>query len=445
MEKLKCASFFAGVGGIDLGFEQTGSFESVYANEMDSNAVKTYEQNFDIKVDCRDINNVKSEEIPDFDVMMGGFPCLTGDTLILTKEGHKHLIDIKIGDMVLSHDNEYHEVVNFFDQGIKPTYKIKVGEIEIRATGNHRFYAIRNPISEPEWLSIEDMIGRKSCMVASFARLFPRSLCRNEPNDIIWQHVISIEPYKEEHVYDIEVKDTHSFISNGIITHNCQPFSISGYREGFSDKKGRGELFFQLERIFNEKKPKVIFLENVKNLVSHDNGNTFRVILNCLRSAGYHVKYQVMNAMHYGNIPQNRERIFIVAFLDEEAYKSFNFPDPIPLTTKSANLIDFTNKEDDKYYYDESKCSFYDKLKEGMTNMDTFYQWRRVYVRENKSKVCPTLTANMGTGGHNVPLILTEHGIRKLTPKECFLLQGYPEDYFDEANPYWVNFFKSRE
>lgn len=283
MEKLKCASFFAGVGGIDLGFEQSGAFEPVYANEMDANAVKTYEQNFDIKVDCRDINNVKSEGIPDFDVMLAGFP--------------------------------------------------------------------------------------------------------------------------------------------------CQPFSISGYREGFNDKKGRGELFFQLERIFNEKKPKVIFLENVKNLVSHDNGNTFRVILDCLRSAGYHVKYQVMNAMHYGNIPQNRERIFIVAFLDEEAYKSFNFPDPIPLTTKSTDLIDFTNKQDDKFYYDESKCSFYDKLKEGMTNMDTFYQWRRVYVRENKSKVCPTLTANMGTGGHNVPLILTEHGIRKLTPKECFLLQGYPEDY----------------
>ena len=64
-----------------------------------------------------------------------------------------------------------------------------------------------------------------------------------------------------------------------------------------------------------------------------------------------------------------------------------------------------------------------------MTKMDTVYQWRRVYVRENKSNVCPTLTANMGTGGHNVPLVLTDHGIRKLTPKECFLIQGYPTAY----------------
>ena len=429
MEKLKCASFFAGVGGIDLGFEQTGAFESVYANEMDDNAVKTYEQNFDIKVDCRDINNVKSEEIPDFDVMMGGFPCLAGDTLILTKEGYKPLIDIKVGDMVLSHDNQYHEVTNFFDQGVKLTYKIKIGKDEIRATGNHRFYAQRTLASKWEWLTVEEMMECPHCFAASMWGLQSKYPLGADTGEMLGLFVSSIEPYKEEHVYDIEVKDTHTFIAHRVISHNCQSFSIAGYREGFSDKKGRGELFFQLERIFNEKKPQVIFLENVKNLVSHDNGNTFRVILDCLRSAGYHVKYQVMNAMYYGNIPQNRERIFIVAFLDEEAYKSFNFPDPIPLTTKSTDLIDFTNKQDDKYYYDESKCSFYDKLKEGMTNMDTFYQWRRVYVRENKSKVCPTLTANMGTGGHNVPLIFTEQGIRKLTPKECFLLQGYPEDY----------------
>lgn len=64
-----------------------------------------------------------------------------------------------------------------------------------------------------------------------------------------------------------------------------------------------------------------------------------------------------------------------------------------------------------------------------MTNKETLYQWRRVYVRENKSNLCPTLTANMGTGGHNVPLTLTNHGIRKLTPRECFMFQGFPDDY----------------
>ena len=75
------------------------------------------------------------------------------------------------------------------------------------------------------------------------------------------------------------------------------------------------------------------------------------------------------------------------------------------------------------------KNIFYDDLEKEITKKDTIYQWRRKYVRENKSNLCPTLTANMGTGGHNVPLVLTKYGIRKLTPKECFLFQGYPEDF----------------
>lgn len=85
---------------------------------------------------------------------------------------------------------------------------------------------------------------------------------------------------------------------------------------------------------------------------------------------------------------------------------------------------------DAKFYYTEDKCSFFDKLENEMIKENTIYQWRRVYVRENKSNVCPTLTVNMGTGGHNVPLIKTTDGrIRKLTPRECFNIQGFPEKY----------------
>lgn len=279
---MKAASFFAGVGGIDLGFELAGS-DIVYANEIDSYAVKTYEENFNLKVDPRDINDVKEEEIPDHDIMLAGFP--------------------------------------------------------------------------------------------------------------------------------------------------CQAFSLAGYRQGFDDEKGRGTLFFELERIFKVKKPSIIFLENVKNLVGHDKGNTFRIILEKLENAGYYVKYQVLNAMTYGNVPQNRERIYIVAFQDQEQYLRFEFPKPIPLEKTLENVIDFDGSKDEKYYYTPEKNKFYDKLEEGMTKPHTIYQWRRVYVRENKSNVSPTLTANMGTGGHNVPLIKSKTGIRKLTPKECFNLQGFPEEY----------------
>ena len=101
----------------------------------------------------------------------------------------------------------------------------------------------------------------------------------------------------------------------------------------------------------------------------------------------------------------------------------------VKLSTKLSDVVDFHSRQDDKYYYTPEKCKFYDELVKDMTSQNTIYQWRRRYVRANKSGVCPTLTANMGTGGHNVPLILTDHGIRKLTPRETFNIQGFPSEF----------------
>jgi len=210
----------------------------------------------------------------------------------------------------------------------------------------------------------------------------------------------------------------------------CQAFSIAGHRLGFDDSKGRGNLFFRIAEIVEEKQPEVVFLENVKNLVTHDNGNTFVVILETLAKLGYYVKHKVMNAKDYGNVPQGRERIYIVGFKSEDAYNKFEFPEQIPLTTKLSDVIDFENKVDEKYYYTAIKNpNIFDTIAAGVLSEDSVYQWRRQYVRENKSGVAPTLTANMGTGGHNVPLVTTKHGIRKLTPRECFNLMGFPSDY----------------
>lgn len=210
----------------------------------------------------------------------------------------------------------------------------------------------------------------------------------------------------------------------------CQAFSVAGYRQGFNDEKGRGNLFFRIADAIVEKKPDVVLLENVKGLVGHDEGKTFKVILETLKKLGYHTKWQVLNSKDYGNIPQGRERIYIVSFKDEEACDRFEFPEPVKLTTKLTDLIDFKNKVDDKYYYTKAKNpTMWDVLSENITEEGVIYQWRRHYVRANKSGVAPTLTANMGTGGHNVPLVKTKHGIRKLTPRECFNLMGYGKDY----------------
>jgi DNA (cytosine-5)-methyltransferase 1 len=130
--------------------------------------------------------------------------------------------------------------------------------------------------------------------------------------------------------------------------------------------------------------------------------------------------------MEYGNLPQNRERIYIVGFLSEKEADKFVFPKKIKLT-KTINDCLIKEKVEDKYYYNGKPL--YEKLKDDVIKRDTVYQWRRKYVRENKSNVCPTLTANMGTGGHNVPIIKDDYGIRKLTPRECANLQGFPKEY----------------
>lgn len=207
----------------------------------------------------------------------------------------------------------------------------------------------------------------------------------------------------------------------------CQAFSIAGYRKGFEDT--RGTLFFDVAEIIKRKRPKAVFLENVKNLYTHDNGKTFAVIKATLEELGYVVYHKVMNSMEYANVPQNRERIFIVCFDPNQVknHHQFSFPGRTELTHTIHDCID--PEINDKALFYGAKFIHYEELKRDMVSMDTIYQWRRQYVRENKSNVCPTLTANMGTGGHNVPLILTKYGIRKLSPKECINFQGYPKEY----------------
>ncbi|MFH1608945.1 MAG: DNA cytosine methyltransferase [Patescibacteria group bacterium] len=204
----------------------------------------------------------------------------------------------------------------------------------------------------------------------------------------------------------------------------CQPFSVAGKRKGMDDE--RGTLFFEIANILKERKPVGFFLENVKNLTGHNFGETFQIILNKLDVLGYDVKYAVLNSMEYGGIPQNRERVYIVGFLKEtNLIKKFTFPDALQLKKSIKDILE--NEVANLYYYNDKPL--FEKLKNFHFKINTIYQWRRKYVRENKSGVCPTLTANMGTGGHNVPIVIDKKGIRKLTPRECARIQGFPDNF----------------
>ena len=277
-KNLRLAGLFAGVGGIELGFSQAG-FIPVVANEIDNRASETYRANHNHELITKDINELDATDLPNFEILTGGFP--------------------------------------------------------------------------------------------------------------------------------------------------CQAFSVAGYQKGFKDP--RGNVFWEIIRLIQHHEPNVVFLENVKNLGSHDGGKTLRIIREALNQNGYHVTAKVLNSNKYGGVPQNRERIYIVGFRKKTDFRNFEFPGQLKKKPNLRNFIDFEKEVAEEFYYEDRYM--YSKLASAMKSQETVYQWRRQYVRENKSGECPTLTANMGTGGHNVPLVLTDYGIRKLTPRECFNLMGFPKNF----------------
>lgn len=206
----------------------------------------------------------------------------------------------------------------------------------------------------------------------------------------------------------------------------CQSFSVMGYQRGFND--ARGNLFFEIARLADVLKPNVILLENVKNLVYHDNGKTFLVIYNTLAELGYTVKYKVMCPTEYANIPQYRKRIFIAAFLDSERCDKFVFPEPIALKREISDVIDRTVKHDDIYYY-MSTNKYYKELDRKITEKTGIYRIDDRGIAMREWEICPTLKANMGTYHDRVPIIRDDFGIRKLTPYECLKFQGYPDSF----------------
>lgn len=212
----------------------------------------------------------------------------------------------------------------------------------------------------------------------------------------------------------------------------CQAFSVAGKRLGFEDT--RGTLFFEIARILKEKQPKMFLLENVKGLKNHDNGKTLATILDTLKSLGYDVHWKVLNAKDYG-VPQNRERIFFMGFKEPRV---FEWPQAQPKVTLSQVLEDDFEKEiantirsgargsgiGDKHNWDTYKLSpkALDRMKRWQQerttstcilekNADHTPTLRSTYYKD-----CTKITINTGT-------------IRRLTPRECARLQGFPDSF----------------
>lgn len=261
---------FAGIGGIRLGFEAVGG-HCVFSSEFDEDACKTYEANFG-EHPSGDITKIKAQNIPDFDILLGGFP--------------------------------------------------------------------------------------------------------------------------------------------------CQAFSIIGKKEGFSNETC-GTLFFDIERILKEKRPKAFLLENVRNLVSHDKGRTFKIITSHLEALGYHIYAKILNALDYG-VPQKRERIIIVGFLDNVIFK---FPDPIPEKNRTplSNILE--KNVDSKYYVKERiKLSRLERLKDK--------NYPKPYIsHENMSgSITPHPYSSCLRAGASANYILINDE-RRPTEREMLRLQGFPDSF----------------
>lgn len=206
----------------------------------------------------------------------------------------------------------------------------------------------------------------------------------------------------------------------------CQPFSIAGKQQGFNDE--RGQLFYQIERVVKDKKPRVVFLENVSNLGNHNNGKSFEKIFISLTQLGYTIRYAFMNVYEYTIIPQNRDRIYIVAFRDYDDSCKFKFPDKSNTTKTLNQFFDINVKHSDCYYYNENS-SLFNALNKKVVEFYRIYKIKDNGIFPFTKELCPTLTANMGTFPNRVPIIRDVFGIRKLTPYELLSFQGFPNNY----------------
>lgn len=254
---------------------------------------------------------------------------------------------------------------------------------------------------------------------------------------IVWANEIdryACITYRKNFSEDVLVEDDIKSIDERTIPHSdvltagfpCQSFSVVGHKRGFNDP--RGNLFFEIARVVRHTKPSVILLENVKNLIYHDNGKTFLTIYNTLAELGYIVKYDVENAKTHGNIPQERSRTFVVAFRDTDMLADFVFPKEIELTRSLKDIFDRNQKHSDIYYY-QSNSKYYELLNKRIPDMTGMYRIDDSGVAMKKYIISPTLKANMGTYPDRVPVIRDEFGIRKITPYECLALQGFPKDF----------------
>lgn len=241
--------------------------------------------------------------------------------------------------------------------------------------------------------------------------------------------------YNDNFEHKCVSKDVKEITSNEIPNHDillggfpCQSFSISAQnppRLGYKDE--RGKLFFEIVRILKDKKPRFFVAENVKGLLSANKGQAFPVILEEFKNAGYHVKYKLFNASHYG-VPQKRERVFIIGFKNILDYDKFEFPNPVTLDESVVKLESVISKEanfDEKWYFSERAIAGMLKVRHKMNKGR----------EQNLQGPCNTISSHLAKVSLNStdPVLKINDRYRRFTPIEASRIQSFPDTFKFES------------
>jgi DNA (cytosine-5)-methyltransferase 1 len=251
------------------------------------------------------------------------------------------------------------------------------------------------------------------------------------------------QAYKEN-FGDYPAGDIRKINEEDIPTHDilcagfpCQPFSTAGYRKGFEDK--RGTLFFEIVRILAYHSPRFFILENVPGILTHKNGETFNIIKDHLTKLGYHLWYQILNAVDFG-VPQNRKRIFILGFKSYEDFRKYKFSLPKTELKPLSAILDFSIPPDKLKPTEKALENLELNLKRRGILPENYDLIIASEIRPSRALIklnptyFPTLTAKMGTGGNNIPIIIKRSYIRKLSVREGLRLMGFPEWFYLREN-----------
>lgn len=223
-------------------------------------------------------------------------------------------------------------------------------------------------------------------------------------------------------ITQIDIKDVpnHNVIMGGF---PCQPFSHAGLKKGFSDT--RGTLFFDVAKMIKERKPEIVFLENVKGFKGHDKGRTWEVVKNTLEELGYNVSAQILSAKDFG-VPQNRQRFYIIglkkSFYGKDAF--FKFPEPIKVPTRVGDILE--KNVDEKYTISDRLWAGHQRRKIEHKHKGNGFGYG---LFNEDSPYTNTISARYYKDGSEVLIEQKGKNPRKLTPREAARLQGYPETF----------------